>query len=182
MVVINYYNPCKRLELNKPKEVEGQSRNNGVWCGDLNAHNTLWRSERVDYNGQVIEEMLDEKNLVCLNDGSKTRIDVNTGRESVLDLTLVSSSMAKMSDWSVYHQGTIGSDHYPILCKVNISVTVTVGSRGGRRMFEKADWEKFRKESDRYLSKIDDDLNIETLDNQVKKGIISAARADRGYS
>jgi len=39
------------------------------------------------YNGQVIEEMLDEKNLVCLNNGVGTRIDVNTGKESVLDLS-----------------------------------------------------------------------------------------------
>lgn len=37
---------------------------------------------RTDTNGQVIEELLDEKNLVCLNDGSKTRIDVHTGKES----------------------------------------------------------------------------------------------------
>ena len=34
----------------------------------------------MDSNGQVIEEMLDEENLVCLNDGSNTRIDVNTER------------------------------------------------------------------------------------------------------
>ena len=40
LVVINYYNPCKRLELNKLREVKGQSRNNVIWCGDLNAHNT----------------------------------------------------------------------------------------------------------------------------------------------
>ncbi len=45
-------------------------------------------------NGQVIEELLEEKNLICLNDGTKTRIEVNARRESALDLTLVSSSMA----------------------------------------------------------------------------------------
>ena len=116
LVVINYYNLCKKLELNKLREVEGQSRNNVIWCGDFNAHNTLWGSERMDRNGQVIEEMLEEENLVCLSDGSNTRIDVNTGRESVPDLTLVSSSVPTVSDWSVYQQGTIGSDHYPISC------------------------------------------------------------------
>jgi len=56
-------------------------------------HNALWGSEKMDGNGQVIDELLDEKNLVCLNDGSKTRIEVSTGKESALDLTLVSSSM-----------------------------------------------------------------------------------------
>ena len=42
-------------------------------------------------------------------------------------------------------------------------------------MFEKANWEKFQKESDRYLSQIGDDLDTETLDNEIKKGIILAA-------
>ncbi len=82
--------------------------------GIFNGHNTLWGSDRNDINGQIIEEMLDEKNLVCLNNGECTRIDVNTGKESVLDLTLVSNSIAAICDWSVYSEGTIGSDHYPV--------------------------------------------------------------------
>ena len=75
----------------------------------------------------------------------------------------------------MYQQGTIGSDHYPILCKVNTSVKVTADSRGGRWVFEKANWEKFQKESERYLSQIGDDLNTETMDNGLKKDIILAA-------
>ncbi len=43
---------------------------------------------KVDINGQVIDELLEEKNSY---DGSKTRTEVNTGRESALDLTLGSS-------------------------------------------------------------------------------------------
>lgn len=89
IVVINYYNPCRKLDINNLEEIEGQDNNNIVWCGDFNAHNALWGSEKMDSNGQVIEELLDEENLVCLNDGSKTRIEVSTGKESVLDLTVV---------------------------------------------------------------------------------------------
>lgn len=33
-------------------------------------------------------------NLICLNDGRGTRIDLKTGKESILDLSLVSSSIA----------------------------------------------------------------------------------------
>jgi len=43
----------------------------------------VWRFESTyttDTNGQVIEEFLDEKNLVSLNDGINTRIDVQTGK------------------------------------------------------------------------------------------------------
>lgn len=77
-VIINYYNPCRTLQLNQLEEIEGQDSSNIVWCGDFNAHNTLWGSEKVDINGQAIEELLEEKNLVCLNDGTKTKIEVNT--------------------------------------------------------------------------------------------------------
>lgn len=36
-----------------------------AWCGELNAHNTLWVNETTDNNSQVIEALLDENNLVC---------------------------------------------------------------------------------------------------------------------
>lgn len=175
LVIVNYYNPCKRLELNKLEEIEGQNSSNVVWCGDFNGHNVLWGSDRTDINGQVIEELLDEKYLVCLNDGSSTRIDVNTGKESVLDLTLVSNSIASVCDWLVYQEGTVGSDHYPIWCKINISASLVTENTGGRWILEKANWEKFLEKSDRYLSQVSDGMDIETLDSILKQGIVSAA-------
>lgn len=51
-------------------------------------HSTL------DTNGRVRKELLDEKNLVGLNDACNTRIDVNTGKESALDLTFASNTTA----------------------------------------------------------------------------------------
>lgn len=87
-VVVNYYNPCLKPELRELEAIEGQDRTNIVWCGDFNAHNSLWGSGSTNGNGQTIEELLDARNLVCLNDGSNKRINISTGKESVLDLTL----------------------------------------------------------------------------------------------
>ncbi len=56
-------------------------------CGDFNAHSTLWGGKRTDANGEVTEELLDEKNMVRLNVRRGTRVDVHTGNPSVLDLT-----------------------------------------------------------------------------------------------
>lgn len=175
VTVVNYYNPCKKLELMKLEEIEGQDGSNVIWCGDFNGHNTLWGSDRTDTNGQVIEELLDEKDLVCINDGSNTRIDVHTGKESVLDLTLVSNSIASVCDWSVYNEGTIGSDHYPIWCKINMETPLVIENRGGKWIFEKANWEKFLDISDKYLSQIHEGMNIETMDSKLKQGLILAA-------
>lgn len=40
-----------------------------IWCGDFNTH----RSDHIDKNG-VVEELMDERSPVCLNDGSGTRV------------------------------------------------------------------------------------------------------------
>lgn len=93
IVIVRYYNPCKRMELNKLGKIKGQKGSGIVWCGDFKTHNNLWGSERTDVNGQVIEALLDERTWICLNGNSSiTRIDINTGKESALDLTVVSNS------------------------------------------------------------------------------------------
>lgn len=94
IIIIHYYNPCQRLELKELEEIGSQNNGNIVWCGDFNGHNTLLGSERTDSNGQIYRRDIDEMNLICLNDGRGTRIDLKTGKESILDLSLVSSSIA----------------------------------------------------------------------------------------
>lgn len=47
---------------------------------------------------------MDEKNLVCLNDGRYIIVNMNTGKASVLDLTLV---FAAWCDWSERNDGVI---------------------------------------------------------------------------
>lgn len=58
--------------------------------------------------------------MVCLNDGRSIRIDAHTGRESVLDLTLVSNTLARKCHWEVWEGSCIGSDHYSIVTSVGI--------------------------------------------------------------
>lgn len=71
-------------------------------CRDFNAHSTLWGGVRTDTNGEVIEELLEGKQMVCLNDARGTRIDVRTGNTSVLDLTLVSRNLGGRCEWDVW--------------------------------------------------------------------------------
>ena len=48
-----------------------------------------------------MEELVDQNKLVCLNDGRGTRVNVNTGSESVLYITLVLTDLAGVTDWKV---------------------------------------------------------------------------------
>lgn len=60
--------------------------------------------------------------LVCLNVGWGTRVNVRAGTESAIDLTLVSNSLAGVCSWEVFRGTTVGSDHYPIVVEVNLSI------------------------------------------------------------
>lgn len=99
----------------------------------------------------------------CINDGSCTRLDVNTGRESAIDLTIVSNVLGGIISLEVLKKCSIGSDHFPI-----ISVIVNNGNRNinqgniGKWKYEKGDWEKFKKVSEEGLKmiKMDEDIGI----------------------
>ncbi|KAI7808137.1 hypothetical protein IRJ41_016520 [Triplophysa rosa] len=105
---------------------EGSRIKKVIWCGDFNAHNTLWGSFKTDYNGLIVEEMLDWGQLVCINNGCFTRIDVTHGRKSALDITLVSEILARKCECNASKQSTMGSDHYPIWCKIGVDITQTL--------------------------------------------------------
>lgn len=35
-----------------------------IWCGDFSAHNSLWGSKYTDLNGEILEEMINDRMLV----------------------------------------------------------------------------------------------------------------------
>ena len=100
--VINFYNPCKQLEVEHLESIWGDLNGKVIWCGDFNAHSTLWG-------------FIDCNEIVCLNDGTGTRLDVARGRESVVDITLATRAVASKCRWEVLNGNSVGSDHYPLV-------------------------------------------------------------------
>lgn len=133
-----------------------------IWCGDFNAHSSLWGNSN-DRNGAIIEELMETKNYVCLNDGSGTRIKVRTGKESVTDLTLVSDSLAGFCSWQVIKDTTIGSDHYPIMTRLELNIEQYYIGNVQNWCFSNADWEKFKLISDQEMEKIDMNVDVDAL-------------------
>lgn len=78
-------------------------------------HIKSWGGNVNDTNGMVVEELMDLKNLVCMNDGNYTRVEINKCKKSALGLTLVSAILGGYINWEVLEECTIGSDHYPLL-------------------------------------------------------------------
>lgn len=83
-------------------------------------------------------KFIEDNGLVCLNNGRGTRVNINS-----LDLTVVSGTIAAKCQWEVLDQSTIGSDHYPILCKAGFEIQKNEISVQQKWKFNKADWEKF---------------------------------------
>ena len=81
--------------------------------GDFNGHSPLWGSTKSSQRGQILEKVLDELNLCCLNNGSTTYIYPANGTKSCLDLSICDSSLFLDYNWKV-DDDLHGSDHFPI--------------------------------------------------------------------
>ncbi|XDV52299.1 hypothetical protein PO909_021042 [Leuciscus waleckii] len=175
-VIINYYNPCRKLELGQITQIVGLDGNKVVVCGDFNAHSTLWGGVRTDANGEVIEELLEERNMVCLNDGRGTRIDVHTGNISVLDLTLVSRNLAGICEWELSEESSVGSDHFPVWCSVLLEINKDQRGLVGKWIFSSAKWETFKYMCEIEMDKIDLNEEIEEIDKNIRTTILQVAK------
>lgn len=143
--VVNFYNPCNQLTLDDQHIIRIKAGENLIWCGDFNAHNSLWGSTCTDNNGCVVEEFMEEYALVCLNNGKGTRFNIRDSSMSCIDLTIVSGTIALECKWEVLEQSTLGSDHFPILCNVGLEIYQQNKTMPNRWRFDKANWDKFNR-------------------------------------
>lgn len=51
--VINFYNPCKKLERVQLELILEEWRGKIIWCGDFNSHSKVW-GEKEDLNGEIL--------------------------------------------------------------------------------------------------------------------------------
>ena len=177
ITIVNYYNPCNRLSTDILKDASGPTQGKVIWCGDFNAHSTLWGSNNTDANGSVIEEFIDDMGLVCINDGRGTRYNSTQNTESVIDLTLTSTVIAGVSTWDVLNQSTVGSDHYPILVKVGIEIHQEGGARTPRWKLDEAEWGAFQIISEGRCVKLlgENMINVEEMNGKLVTALIQTA-------
>lgn len=138
----------KKLELNKLGEMD--MKINIIWCGDFNAHHLLWGSEKTDYNGEVLEEFLDNENLVCLNTGKTTRFDISSGK-------------------------SFGSDHYLVVSEIMVGQIQVPETLGGKWVFGKAEWGKLSRVCEGKFLQVQDNVSVESMTQEISQSILSSA-------
>ncbi|XP_013856479.1 uncharacterized protein LOC106512397 [Austrofundulus limnaeus] len=111
-----------------------------------------------------------------MNDGRGTRIDVHTGNCSAIDLTLVSKDLAGLCEWEVEQETTIGSDHFPIFCRININKGIEVKEKQERWIFGKAKWDVFKYMCEKDSEEVDLKLDIEDIEEKIREVIMKAAK------
>lgn len=114
-----------------------------ILMGDFNSQHYLWGSNFCNRNGNIIANCCETKNIIVLNDGSSTRLNRPNQNRSILDLTLVTQSIASKCEW--FRMEDVGhSDHYPTCCSFYHDIVPYHCSNHLRRHnFKNADWTNF---------------------------------------
>ena len=155
ITIVNLDSPCFHLEDNHFQEIVDKISEPVVWVGDFNAHNELWGSKKRNRNGKIVEEFIDKKQLVVLNDGRPTWFRTSrTGLPSI-DITIASAELASISRWETMDLYTVGSDHVPIICKFGICLIEEPVNLSLRLNYKRVNWLKFEEDVHVGLSLID---------------------------
>ena len=101
--------PCVRYYVFVKSSFKHTRRLPSILAGDFNAHHTMW-CRSTDRAGRILLDQIENSNeYVIMN---KPQIPTTQYRTTI-DLTIVHSSIAALSEWSIYDN--LISDHYPIL-------------------------------------------------------------------
>ncbi|KAG5893999.1 hypothetical protein JTB14_030999 [Gonioctena quinquepunctata] len=93
-IISLYRGPNIRTSNNDWVNIFRKAKTPCLICGDFNAHNGVWGSNRNDNVSQQILHAVDECDLVILNNGEKTRLSKPNEQKSAVDISLCSVAIA----------------------------------------------------------------------------------------
>ncbi|GFT11818.1 RNA-directed DNA polymerase from mobile element jockey [Trichonephila clavipes] len=180
ITIKNLYHPPNSQHLDTNRE-EGLFDDNTIILGDCNAKNTTWGSTITNARGLELSNLVNDKAFLCLNDGTHTFRSNSYGSTDVFDLTFISPGLFPYSSWRVLDN--IGSDHLPILVKIDLTVNCN-GVKNLHWNFKKADWSLFENISNTLISQEPISDNLEKEWSHFKYSIFTAAKSSipRGKS
>jgi Reverse transcriptase (RNA-dependent DNA polymerase)/Endonuclease-reverse transcriptase len=100
---------------------------NSILLGDFNTHHPWWDPlAKPSPGADILVDWFENQDLALLNiPGTGTFFRPNLARESVIDLTLATSSLAsRIEDWQILPD--LGSDHFGLLFTINGTNTESV--------------------------------------------------------
>ena len=109
---------------------------------DSNAHSQLFGSPDQNARGDILEQLLADKQFVPINQGNEWTLHGGRGK-LIIDVTFASADLARnITEWRVITNDTIHSDHKLIQIKLLIDRPVYEYGRD----LSKVNWQTFRNE------------------------------------
>lgn len=185
---VSIYIPLNsRLNLEHLIEMFGQIPEDGkiILMGDFNAHvayfnEELARSVRPNRMGKIVTQFLEQRDLVLMNDAEPTYRSPRGNAEGVLDLCIVSSTLALLSESKTADE-SYGSDHLLVLLNFSL-VPDTVCVSSNRLRTEKVEWGEFYiKINERKPEVENDSLNCLEKYDQFSKIIVESLLDSGAY-
>lgn len=153
LTIIHIYNPPD-LKLNNHKLSSFLNQINGAFIltGDLNSQSPMWGSGIINYNGKIMEKILEETNTILLNDGTPTRFTKPGINKSAPDITICSSNLSNKCNWEVIYDPGI-SDHFPIKITIGIETKFSNLHFRSTRQYKtnNINWQNFSDSIDSFL-------------------------------
>lgn len=147
--IINFYAPPDvSVTSDDLMEIYRKVGEKSIFLGDFNARHELWdeKYRRGDTRGMAMVDFLNETDYVILNSGCGTRINVENGTESAIDLTMVSAPLSNDAEWTP-GDATLGSDHYPIVTSLGVRHKHVTQKPAQRWKLTKANWDLFKQKT-----------------------------------
>ena len=143
LIIVNSYFPDGVSDDNSINWLENLDSNyEWLLAGDFNCRNLQWDPTADSNQGVFFSKKIADSNLVCLNDGSFTRIGNIDQDDTAIDLTLTSPNTAINSTWEVCDD-ELGSDHIPIKISIDHEPSFFIDCVEFGYNTKKADWSKF---------------------------------------
>ena len=147
-----------------------------IIAGDFNAHLPTLGYKNYNFRGTEVEALCNSSNLIVKQtiDTMPTLLHKAHGTTSRPDLTIISADIFDETEIKVLDD--IGSDHRPILTTVNLDKPSPKETRKTLWNFRKANWEKFREETDTGFNNINYNRPIEEVYSNICCTILTAAK------
>ena len=133
-----YLPPSQHLNIVLLSRLIDQLPTPFVICGDFNGHSITWGCESNNIRGDRIHDFITENNECLLSDGAYTYLQPATGTFIAIDLSLCSPDILMEIDF-VVESDSYGSDHFPIILKIGVSLPHLLS----RWHFSRVDWVQF---------------------------------------
>ena len=174
ITIANFYNPGRNVGQEEMAYYMSHLGGKFVAVGDFNAHSPLWDSRgRSNISGRSLEATIEALPICMLNDGSfPTYIDNRCGTTSCLDLAILTPDLFTRA--SLTQGPDLGSDHFPICCKIGTRLVRSSENVPVRWKFYQANWTLYQQALDNALNSathgpVDADSGCAFLSNTILK-------------